>query len=293
MIISKIIGGLGNQMFQYAAARALSVTHRVPLRLDISGFESYALHQGFELERVFNGRFDLVKPTEMRSVLGWQNVKAVRRILLRPSFRNLKKNRFLIEPHFHFWPGIHAVVDPCYLIGYWQSERYFSEIADLIRADFTFRQPVASCNAELIKQIRSVSAVSLHVRRGDYAKNQKTTAKHGLLSIKYYTAAINRISEEVETPHYFVFSDDLDWVRRHLDIPQPATYVSHNQGAESYNDMRLMSLCEHHIIANSTFSWWGAWLNPSDDKVVVGPRRWFTESSRDTSDLYCANWVVL
>ncbi|MFN3751977.1 MAG: alpha-1,2-fucosyltransferase [Thiobacillus sp.] len=291
-IILQVIGGLGNQMFQYAAGRALSILRGVPLHLDVSGFTGYGLHQGFELEHVFSCPVTLAEPQEVRAFLGWQSSRLARRIFARPALRFLRNRHFMVEPHFHYWPGICNVPLPTYLMGYWQSERYFADVAQTIRTDFTFRQPMTGRNHELAEEIGAVNAVSLHVRRGDYANNLRTKATHGVCPLDYYEAAIRYIAERVEAPHYFVFSDDMEWVRANLRSQFPCSYVDHNQGAESYNDMRLMSLCKHHIIANSSFSWWGAWLNPRDDKVVVAPKNWFANNN-DTKDLLPFGWATL
>lgn len=292
VIISQIIGGLGNQMFQYAAGRALSTLRGVPLRLDVGGFTGYGLHQGFELERVFSCPVTLAEPQDVRVVLGWQSSRLARRLFARPVLRSLRNRHFMVEPHFHYWPGICNVPPPIYLTGYWQSERYFADVTQTIRTDFTFRQPMSSRNLELAEEIGAVSAVSLHVRRGDYANNPRTKATHGVCPLAYYEAAIHYIAERVEAPHFFVFSDDMDWVRANLKSQFPYSYVDHNQSTESYNDMRLMSLCKYHIIANSSFSWWGAWLNPRDDKMVIAPKKWFANSN-DTKDLLPSGWKTL
>jgi len=165
-------------------------------------------------------------------------------------------------------------------------------VASQIRADFTFQLPLENKNAELAKQINQVSAVSLHVRRGDYANNPKTTATHGLCSLDYYRAAIRHVSDRIEQPYFFIFSDDIGWVKDNLKMDFPCQYVDHNQGAESYNDMRLMSMCKHHIIANSSFSWWGAWLNPNVEKTVIAPKLWFANAT-NTQDLIPQSWVKL
>lgn len=292
MIITQVIGGLGNQMFQYAAGRALSLRNHSSLVLDISGFESYELHQGFELQRVFSHPFEMASTADVRKVLGWQSSASIRRIISRKPFAVFIRKRFVVEPHFHYWPEINNLAKDCYLSGYWQSEKYFSDAASQIRADFTFRMPLENQNAELAQQISQVNAVSLHVRRGDYANNPKTTATHGLCSLEYYSAAIRHVSERVQRPQFFIFSDDIDWVKNNLPLDFPCVYVKHNHGAGSYNDMRLMSLCRHHIIANSSFSWWGAWLNPSADKIVIAPRKWFANQT-DITDLFPAGWVTL
>lgn len=292
MIIVNLIGGLGNQMFQYATGRALSLRLSQPLRLDISGFDGYGLHQGFELSRVFACNPEIATDDEIRDLLGWRASRVARRILLRPAFRWLHGARLVVEPHFHYWPEIEGLSRNVYLAGYWQSEKYFSDASATIRTDFAFRVPLSKQNAELAGSIVQTTAVSLHVRRGDYVSNAKANAAHGLCSLDYYRAAILHMAAHVERPEFFVFSDDIAWVKANLKIDFPCQYVDHNQGAESYNDMRLMSLCGHHIIANSSFSWWGAWLNPNMDKIVVAPKKWFA-TDKNVEDLYPARWVMI
>lgn len=292
MIYCHVLGGLGNQMFQYAACRALSLSLTEPLRLDVSSFTGYGLHQGFELTKVFTCNPGIATEEEIRDHLGWRASWLARRTLMRPSLAMLHGTRLVVEPHFHYWPGIRAVSHNAYLTGYWQSEKNFQTHAAVIRADFTFKSQLVSRNAQLAEQISRVNAVSLHVRRGDYAKNPQTTSTHGLCSLDYYRAAIRHVAERVDRPNFFVFSDDIHWARENLAIGHPCVYVDHNQGAESYNDMRLMSLCRHHIIANSTFSWWGAWLNARSDKIVVAPKKWFVKEN-DVADLLPADWIAM
>ena len=290
MVITNLIGGLGNQMFQYTAARALSLKRNVSLRVDISGFANYGLHQGFELQRIFNCPAEIASEADVRGILGWQYPSSIRQLLSRPGMGAFRRKGLVVEPYFHHWQEIKNVPSDCYLTGYWQSEKYFLEVATQMRRDFSFRLPLENQNAELAKQIDQVNAVSLHVRRGDYTNNPKTTKKHGLCSLDYYQAAIRYIAERVTPPHFFVFSDDIAWVKNNLKIDFPHQYVDFNHGAESYNDMRLMSMCKHHIIANSSFSWWGAWLNPRMDKIVVAPKHWFANQT-DIQDLLPLGWV--
>lgn len=292
MIITRIIGGLGNQMFQYAAGRALSLKNSTDLALDISEFENYELHQGFELQRIFGSPFVIASEEDIRMVLGWQSPAGIRRILSRRSFASFIRRRLVVEPHFNYWPGIHELSKNCYLSGYWQSEKYFAIFASQIREDFTFRHPFEEQNAELAEKILQVNAISLHIRRGDYANNPNTTATHGLCSLDYYRESLQYIVERVENPQFFIFSDDITWAKINLKIEFPHIYVQHNCGTESYNDMRLMSLCRHHIIANSSFSWWGAWLNQSAEKIVIAPRKWFS-SQLNVQDLFPDSWVTL
>ena len=292
VVISHIIGGLGNQMFQYAAGRALSLEYGVPLRLDVSGFAGYGLHQGFELQRVFNCPGEIAAEAEVRGILGWQYSSVIRRVVSRPGMAAFRRKGFVVEPFFSYWPDICRIPKDSYLFGYWQSDKYFQAHAPVIRADFAFKSPLADKNAELGEQIGRENAISLHVRRGDYVKNPKTTATHGLCSPEYYQSAIQYVIDRVERPSFYIFSDDPAWVRENMKIKYPSVYVDHNLGAESYNDMRLMSMCRHHIIANSSFSWWGAWLNSSTDKIVVAPKHWFA-IEKDAKDLLPQSWVRL
>ena len=290
MVISQIIGGLGNQMFQFAAGRALALEQGQPLCLDISGFSGYPLHQGFELDRIFDCRVPIATEVEVRAVLGWQFSSSARRIVGRSGFGWLRRPGFVVEPSFSYWSGLNKVPPDCYLVGYWQSFKYFEKCAAVIREDFSFQAQKVIHNNAIAKQIIQANAVSIHVRRGDYLHDPRTSAKHGVCSLDYYENAIRHIADRVDSPSFFVFSDDIDWVRENLQIDAPCQYVDHNRGASSFLDMYLMSLCQHNIIANSSFSWWGAWLNSNLDKIVLTPKNWFLQDI-DTSDLIPQGWV--
>jgi len=292
MIISRILGGLGNQMFQYAAGRALSLRLGEPLFLDIGGFPAYRLHQGFELPDVFLCNSRPVTDRQMRSALGWRSYRQIGSLLLKPQLQWLRGHHFVVEPHFHYWSGFNDISDSCYLSGYWQSEKYFAPVEDRIRQDFGFRQPLSGRNMEQARQIAGCSAVSLHVRRGDYLSDTKTSSTIGVCSLDYYRAAVAYIAKQVASPCFFIFSDDIPWCREKLRLDFPCTYIDHNRGTESYRDMQLMSLCRHHIIANSSFSWWGGWLNPRTDKIVIAPKQWFV-TDFDSTDLVPSSWIRL
>ena len=290
MIISNILGGLGNQMFQYAAGRALSLRNNSGLYLDIGGFENYKLHHGFLLNQVFSLPANIASQRDIGKVLGWQATPKLRRVLFHPRFSWLRSKRMVVEPHFNFWPGLGDAPFDCYLHGYWQSEKYFADQSEAIRADFTFLHPLDERNRQVVEMMRLANAVSLHIRRGDYASNPKTLATHGLCPLEYYRSAVEFVVNQVESPNFFVFSDDMVWAKENLKISMPCHFIGHNQGAESYKDMQLMSQCRHHIIANSSFSWWGAWLNPYPGKIVIAPRKWFADG-KPVEDLIPQNWI--
>lgn len=290
MIIVRISGGLGNQMFQHAAGLALARRHACELKWDLSWFENNRLHQGFELPRVFGLAVQEAVPADYHAVFGWRGAAFLRALWPRRPMNWARPRAWIREPHFHYWPGFLDLRPPVLLDGYWQSARYFEGIAPLVRQTYTFAPPLSPQNAELAAQITTCNAVSLHVRRGDYVADPVVSQVHGVCTQDYYERAVRFLMERVETPHFFVFSDEPEWAQANLDLPAPFTVIGHNRGAESYNDMRLMILCKHHIIANSSFSWWGAWLGTNPEKSVIAPRRWFKNYPADTSDLYCANW---
>ena len=279
-------------MFQYAVGRALSLEYGQPLRLDVAGFAGYDLHQGFELQRIFLCSAKVATEAEVRDILGWQFASGIRRFLLLPAMAAFRCKGFVVEPSLDYWPEIMRVPADSYLTGYWQSEKYFHHISEVIRRDFTFKSPLSDINAEIASQLVNLNGVSVHVRRGDYASNPKTTAMHGLCSLDYYQASLRYIAERVDNPYVFIFSDDIAWAKNNLEVNFPCRYISHNQGIESYNDMHLMSLCQHQIIANSSFSWWGAWLNVNPDKIVIAPKKWFSKEI-NTQDLIPQGWVRL
>jgi len=294
MIISNILGGIGNQMFQYAAGRALSVKTNQKLLLDLRDFSNYYLHQGYELSRVFNVPTDNADQTTLNDVLGWRSSQLARRVLRRPQFEWLRGKQFVQEPCSSFWPDFFKLNGDCYLSGYWQSEHYFKSIESLIRKDFSFREDLLSeRNYDMAAEIVKSQSVSLHIRRGDYISNTKNREIMSECSSGYYQNAINHIVEKIECPIFYVFSDEMSWVKQNLCITFPCVYVEHNQGHESFQDMWLMSLCKHHIIANSSFSWWGAWLNPKSEKLVVAPKTWFNNSYFNDRDLIPNRWIRL
>ena len=290
MIISHFSGGLGNQMFQYAFGRATAKRLGTQLLID-STDSTLSIHNGFELARIFNIQATEVTKEDMQEVLGIFRYGLVRKALKVTGLRKLLKSTYIEEPCFHFEPEMLSIPDNSFIKGYWQSEKYFTEIENDIRSDFTFNLPLSPRNEEIAKFIDQSNSVSLHVRRNDFVKNPDINSFHGLCSLEYYNAAIRYIACRVEHPIFFVFSDDLNWVKSNLIIDFPCEFIGHNQGIESYNDMRLMSLCKHHIIANSSFSWWGAWLNPNTSNLTVAPECWFADPRLDTCDLLPADWM--
>lgn len=286
MIIMNIIGGLGNQLFQYALGRTLSILHHVEFKIDNLGFVNYMYGYGLHS---FNIHGSIATKQEImdfkgrnpihRQYIKWKNAQ-------RPYYQR----SIIQERHFHFDEMMHKVSSG-YLQGYWQSEKYFSVVEQEIRRDLTFRQEPDEKNKRILESIRTVNSVSLHIRRGDYVTNTTTNQVHGVMPLEYYQRAIKIISQQVDEPSFYVFSDDPQWAQDNLKLEYPVEFVAHNHGDKSYEDLRLMGNCKHNIIANSTFSWWGAWLNNNPNKLVIAPDRWFNNSPHNTKDLIPARWI--
>jgi hypothetical protein len=293
MIISRINGGLGNQMFQYAFGRALAIARGTDLSVGLDAFRGYTLHNGFELARIFDINAHTANESDYRKVLGVRGIEKNRRALIRKRFSWFRGSRVVVEPHYHYWEDAAGLPEDCYVVGYWQSERYFQAFQDLIREDFSFRTPMSPQNQKTYDKISSCEAISLHIRRGDYISDQNTFNTHGVCSMDYYEKALEFIYRQCNNPVLFVFSDDMAWVKENFNFDKQSYFIENNCGDDSYNDMRLMSSCKHHILANSSFSWWGAWLNSSAEKVVVTPRCWFASDRFDTRDLIPAEWIKL
>jgi hypothetical protein len=295
MIIVNLIGGLGNQMFQYACGWALGRGSGLTVKVATDMFDGYPRHNGPELGRVFSTSAAVASSRDMQNLLGrWRARPNVRRWLGLDALKLLRGRHFIVEQEFRYNRELQDLVGRgLYLQGYWQSERYFGKHADALRKEFAFRNTPTGRNAELARHIRQDVSVSLHVRRGDYANCPKTLAFHGLCEPDYYVRAIELMRRHVPQSRLFAFSDDPQWVARTLKPSHPEmVIVNHSPGNQSHNDMLLMSMCHHHIIANSSFSWWGAWLNPDPNKIVIAPRKWFADAP-DTADLIPENWIRL
>lgn len=290
MIIVELIGGLGNQMFQYALGRRLSHDMGFALKLDVSGFENYALRT-YRLGH-FNIQEDFATPDERQQFRGRRIHQRARRLLERAlpiHWRTIVRERRL----YRFDPAILRISSSAYLIGYWQTERYFKAIEHIIRQAFTNKTESDRANQEMAEHIQRVESVSIHIRRGDYVTNPTTHAWHGIVPLDYYHVAADRIAGQVGSPHLFVFSDDPQWACDNLHLGYPMSVVAHNGPEQDYEDLRLMSLCQHHIIANSSFSWWGAWLCANPHKIVYAPARWVTDPRIDTREATPAEWQRL
>jgi len=297
MIITRLIGGMGNQLFQYAMGRSLALRKKTELKLDKSWLErtfktgtprDYRLHY-------FNVIENFATLEEIQKVKNRQGG-----IVARVFSRMFRKEtpyykQFIVNEHqdFVFDPNIYKIGADVYLQGYWNNEKYFKDIEKIIRDEFEIKIPPDQKNQQLLEKIKGCNSVSIHIRRGDYAKDKRTNQHHGTCSLDYYIKAAEIITGKISRPFFFAFSDDIPWVKKNLKLKYPISYIDNNDDEHSYEDLRLMSACKYNIIANSSFSWWGAWLNRNPDKIVIAPKKWLNNPNIDTSNVVPKGWISI
>jgi hypothetical protein len=277
-ITVRIAGGLGNQLFQYAAARRLALHNDLPLTLDhLSGYSSDFYRRKFLLDR-FAIRANLIDPSSSYAS-NWGRLR--RRIEVRLNQpRDLSKKSYLLEDDWTYDPRLLElkVTRPLYLEGYFQFEDYFRDIRDLLLEELTLRTAHDARNVELAQTIGACESVCLHVRRLHGVPNKSdaaplaSVAPRHQIDASYFQKAVEVVARQVRDPHFYVFADYPDWAREHVHTSYPVEFVTHNGAEKDYEDFWLMTQCRHFIIANSTFSWWAAWLSQNPRKIVVAPK---------------------
>lgn len=284
MIIINLKGGTGNQLFQYALGRHLAIKNNTELKLDVAGLDR-AIKTG-----------DLYRPLKLNSFNHVATIATAEEIkkLKYPygiiskgwrwfAFKILRQTNIIFRPEVMNWSG------DIYLDGYWQSPRYFNAIRDTLLQELTLAKPLVPEAEAIAAQMAQTNSVSLHVRRTDYLAYQQRT--FGICSKDYYAKAMAYVAEHVTNPTYFVFSDDIEWVKANLPIGANAVYLN-NPAISDVEELTLMSKCKHNIIANSSFSWWGAWLNQHAEKIVIAPSPWFDSEPSDEK-LIPDSWIQL
>ena len=290
MIVIKLYGGLGNQMFQYSIGCTLAVKNKTELKFDVSWFnyvKDTTTHREYGLN-IFNIIENIATQKEIDKMQKCRKIPGRRHFL--HNFFIANNSIYIKEKQFNFNPEILKISNNAYLDGYWQSEKYFKNIENVIRKKFTLKNKFQIKNIELKEKIKNSNSVSIHIRRGDYAKNLKTKSYHGLCPLDYYYQAILNVIDKVTDPILFIFSDDIKWCKENLKIQSPTNFIEKNK---DYEDLILMSLCKHNIIANSSFSWWGAWLNSNPNKIVIVPKKWFNDPNKNTKDLIPKSWTKI
>ncbi len=287
-----IFGGLGNQMFQYALAIAMDAGG-IPTKISVSDYLLNRHYQGFELLKAFNvpipieDRVRVFAINQVRPMLLDVNMSAVRALVKKMLVK--KKNLYKEKEEYGYDEGVFEQ-NSAFLVGTWQSFKYFESQNELIREVFNFNKPIDTVNLTIAGEILKKNAVAVHVRRGDYMKPELAESRMVIDLLDYYDKAFKLMREYVENPVFYVFSDDIKWARENFKGSN-FVFLSHNTGANSYLDMYLMTLCKHFIIANSSFGWWGAWLAENRQKKVIMPFPWVRNSSSE--GIYPEGWTVL
>lgn len=293
-IVVKLNGGLCNQIFQYAFARALSDRKKVGFSLDITPFSTYYTADPYGLSK-FNIKENIAKDSDLLGFIWLRKHNSFFTFIYhRLRLKKIIKFWYYQEKSFRYDPETFTS-KASYYEGFWQTEKYFKNIEGDIRKEITLKAPLSPHSKDILKKIEETTAISIHVRR--YA-SENITPWHGFCSEEYYLSAIKKILTSSHNPHFFIFSDNYSWVLENF-VPKLKSLniqftLVNNDNDKNAEDLILMSKCKHHIIANSSFSWWGAWLNPSKEKIVIAPQKWFAHAPKnDTTDLIPKEWFKM
>ena len=299
MIIINIMGGLGNQMFQYAAAKHLSVINRTTLKIDTSNFDRCTPNRDHTLQL---NSFRITAPQASRSEIADYRRTGLKHKLHMVSLLKVlglcgaksETPRLYSEPAGSaFKPGFLDLGPKTYLIGYFNSYKYFDAVRQSLIEEFSPREEISDAARGVLASIADSNSVSVHVRRGDYVADPNIRKDlEGVITDRYYQNAVNYMSERVSHPHFFIFSDDMPWVKENLRPSHKVTHVDFNSQQRGFEDLWLMSRCKHNITAGgSTFSWWAAYLNTNKEKVVVRTEKTSSNSAYNhPEDYFLPEW---
>lgn len=280
------MGGLGNQMFQYSTAKALALVSKQKLILDVNMLNQDSL-RSYDLGIFDNITEEIASETLRNQLFPKRNLLSRKRVK-QATIHHYK------EQHFNFDQRFLQLSGDNYLEGYFQSEQYFLHEEQKIRHSFNFPALRHHSTINDLKKINSTLSVSVHFRRGDYIQNPKVTNYHGICSDIYYLQSMRCIQKAHPKAHFFIFSDDIEWVKQQSFLKEfDHSLIENLTEKKDWEDMLLMSQCKHNITANSSFSWWGAWLNSYQDKKIISPKNWFNDKAVNTSTLIPTTWVQL
>jgi hypothetical protein len=291
MIIVKLQGGMGNQMFQYAIGRRLAIDNNVELTFDRTFLDDKTPRPGYVVRdydlSIFNVNVNFATAAEIFSFKNRFHNPLVERISNKLIGR---KATYILEESLNFNAKYLALQDNYYLEGYFQSESYFETIKDLIKSEFTLKNDPTPFVAELENEIKNSTSVCVNVRRADFVTN----SFHGTCDAAYYKRAEAFILDKVKNPTIYVFSDDLEWCKENLKFESPYKFVEHTYAGIKFQDyLRLMSSCRHFILPNSSFAWWAAYLSKNDDKIVTVPPRWLSDPNFDIRSIILKDWNII
>jgi len=301
MIIVQLKGGLGNQMFQYAAGRALARQKNTILKIDLSYLSNGVLGENVAYRKYGLNRFHIVEniitDEELKSFIRKSRIFSKSKItwLNRKLSYRIPLSTIINQNGHGYDPMFFTQSKNSFLVGYWQSAEFFRGSEEIIRKDFRFKDIPDSANKELFKAIGECESVAVHIRRGDF----KNLPVLGMTGTGYYLKAISYLVERISNPVLYFFSDEMNWVKENFNsvftgIPKNFAEVNNSAGSEA-DDLRLMSNCKHNIIGNSTFGWWGAWLNSNPEKIVIAPETLFAdrEINAQLQTMIPCDWIRL
>lgn len=292
MIVVRLSGGLGNQLFQYAVGRRLAIRHKTDLILEDSFYiktpygvtpRSYELvHYPIKARRVTaSERFQL-------GVYSNRYTRIIRNYINIPG-----RYLYIREFSHQFNDFLLNAPNNIFLDGYWQSEKYFLGAESELINELQPIEDMSSDDALVAKEMKDTNSVGLHIRRGDYVTLESAKNHHGVCDLNYYQNAVNLISKNISNPVFFIFSDDLNWAKDNLNLKFPCFFIGHNSAQTGFQDLRLLSLANHQIIANSSFSWWAAWLNSNKNKIIIRPKKWLLRSPEVDEWICPRNWISI
>ncbi len=296
MIIIKIFGGLGNQMFQYAFARSLSIKYNRRLIIDKTYFnkENYPfnLHPKYYPYKLnlYNTNNEFISSNISKYIknVRRKRIYSIANPIVSHSFFRQYIPEYFNQRNFSFKNTKKSKI--AFIDGYWQKFKIVEEYKNDISKNLTLKdENISELNKKIINRISSTNSVSVHFRRGDYISNPKFLANYEICSLKYYKSAMDYIKKIVNDAVFYIFSDDINWVKKNMNFEYSIVFIDNNE--PDHEHQYLMSQCKHNIIANSSFSWWGAWLNKNPDKIVIAPAKWFRSEDRKDDIYYPKSWV--
>lgn len=291
------MGGLGNQMFQYAFGKFLSVKHKTDLQLDLSYLLDRTPRENFVFRDydldIFPIKSQFMSESKLNNLLvNRQKDNIVNR--LKGVFN--KHLEYVFESQFEFNNKYLDIANHSYLEGYWQSPKYFESISEIIRKDFLLNPDLTDKQVDMYKNIINSNSVCVNFRRADFVTIKTAIETHGVIPQIYYEKALDLLKKKNKDLHVYVFSDEIDWCKKHVKFDYPTTFVDHELSGFKFSVyLFLMSKCKHYVIPNSTFAWWAAWMNNNPDKIVIAPKQWFAteEMNKQTIDLIPESWIRL
>lgn len=296
MMIVRLIGGLGNKLFQYAVGKQLSVKNKIPLKIDLSCYQD-GQERGYKLH-YFNIEDPIASQAEVDKFLNIWESKALYAKLYRAYQYSLPKYKRSYYKEGGYWvyeDVLMKISTPVFLEGFWQHQKYFENLHPQVLQAITLKEAYKPAGYSIISQIeQDDSSVAMHIRRGDYVSDPNNLSFFGVMPVSYYQRAVAHICSKVKNPTFYVFSDDLDWVKDNIKIQEPMLFVDIAGGKKDYLELDTMRKCRHNIIANSSFSWWGAYLNNNPTKIVVAPAQWAADDNYNSYlQVQFPSWIKL